>query len=90
MTTLEAWEKERERRTRGSNGGGAMTTYTRDEVEKIVSTAVRRTMGMWRDEGPEYRDNKMLQDAYDQGAATVESMVDDYFFEEDEREEAGR
>jgi len=25
MTTLEAWEKERERRTRGSNGGGAMT-----------------------------------------------------------------
>jgi hypothetical protein len=67
-----------------------MKTYTRDEVEKIVSTAVWRTMGMWRDEGPEYRDNKMLQDAYDQGAATVESMVDDYFFEEDEREESGR
>ncbi len=62
-----------------------MKTYTRKEVENIVKTAVNRTMGMWQYEGPEYRENKMLQNAYDQGVSTVESMVDDYFFEEDER-----
>jgi hypothetical protein len=62
-------------------------TYTREEVRKIVSIATNRTMGSWQHEGPEYRNNRMLQDAYDQGAATVESAVDDYFFEEDEAED---
>jgi len=28
------------------------------------------------------------QDAYDTGAATVETMVDDYFFEEEEKQDA--
>jgi hypothetical protein len=36
MTTLEAWEKERERRTRGSNGGGAMSN---DDVVQIPVVA---------------------------------------------------